>query len=115
MKTEIGLLAIALAIGGAVSYKELHKPNSGPVPVTSASPTAVQNNPPATSSTPTTTQTSAPVSTPTQTPALKKATPKKISTPALTGGVKPPSISGSGEHDGGREHEGGEGREGNDD
>jgi hypothetical protein len=105
MKTEIGLLAIALAIGGAVSYKELHKPNSGPVPVTSASPTAVQNNPPASSSTPTTTQTS----TPTQTPALKKAAPKKISTPALTGGVKPPSVNGGGEH------EGGEGREGNDD
>jgi hypothetical protein len=105
MKTEIGLLAIALAIGGAVSYKELHKPNSGPIPTTSASPTAVQNNPPASSSTPTTTQTS----TPTQTPALKKAAPKKISTPALTGGVKPPSVNGGGEH------EGGEGREGNDD
>ena len=95
MKTEIGLLAIALAIGGAVSYKELHKPNSGPIPVTSASPTAVQNNPPASS--------------PTPTPALKKTAPKKISTPTLTGGVKPPSVSGGGEQ------EGGEGREGNDD
>jgi len=109
MKTEIGLLAIALAIGGAVSYKELHKPNSGPVPVTSASPTAVQNNPPTSSPTPTTTQTSAPASTPTQTPALKKATPKKIPTPALSVGVKPPSVNGGGEQ------EGGEGREGNDD
>ena len=101
MKTEIGLLAIALTIGGAVSYKELHKPTTAPTPAASTSPTAVQNNPPASSPTPTS--------------ALKKTAPKKISTPALTGGVKPPSISGSGEHDGGREHDGGEGREGNDD
>ena len=111
MKTQIGILTIALALGGGVAYKELHKSSSIPEPAPSSSttPISVQSAPATTMP-----------ATPTSSPAVTKSAPvkstsvvKKSVTPKASIGVAPPTVSGGGEgHEG---HEGREGREGGED